>query len=37
MVRAIVKGAGGRLDVSSELGKGSAFVVALPQVDPTNG
>ena len=37
MVRAIVKGAEGCLDVSSELGKGSAFVVVLPQVCQTNG
>ena len=37
MVRAIVKGSGGRLDVSSELGRGSAFVVVLPQVDQTKG
>ena len=37
MVRAIVKGAAGCLNVSSELGKGSAFVVVLPQVGQTNG
>ena len=37
MVRAIVKGAGGRLDVASELGEGSAFVVVLPQMDQTKG
>ena len=37
MVRAIVKGSGGYLNVSSQLGKGSAFAVLLPQVGQTKG